>query len=84
MPRRKKSPGKETGLGNRERLKVLNDTNLIPKWGLLMFISDQFGIIQNLQTSLIPQTSFLSWIFFAASYSKIALAKLLALFKLWH
>ena len=49
-----------------------------------MFISDQFGIIQNLQTSLIPQTSFLSWIFFAPYYSKIALAKLLALFKLWH
>ena len=31
------------------------------------------GIIQNLQTSPIPQTSFLPWTFFATSYSKIAL-----------
>ena len=29
MKRQKKSPNQETGLGNRERLKVLNDTNLI-------------------------------------------------------
>ena len=27
-------------------------------------IKDQFGIIQNLQTSPIPQTSFLPWTFF--------------------
>ena len=25
----KKTPGQETGLGNRERLKVLNDTKLV-------------------------------------------------------
>jgi hypothetical protein len=35
-----------------------------------MLIEDQFGIIQNLQTSPIPQTRFLPWIFFAVSYSK--------------
>ena len=35
---------------------------------------DQFGIIQNLQTFPIPQTSFLVETFFAASYSKTALA----------
>ena len=34
---------------------------------------DQFGIIQNLQTSPIPQTSFLVGTIFAASYSKTAL-----------
>ena len=38
-----------------------------------MLIQNQFGIIQNLQTSPIPQISFLPWTFFAASYSKIAL-----------
>ena len=38
-----------------------------------MLIQDQFGIIQNLQTSPIPQTSFLPWTFLAASYSKAAL-----------
>ena len=27
--RQKKSPGQETGLGNRERMKVLNDTKLV-------------------------------------------------------
>ena len=40
-----------------------------------MLIQDQFGINQNLQTSPIPQTSFLPWTIFAASYSKIALKK---------
>ena len=38
-----------------------------------MLIQDQFGIILNLQTSPIPQTSFLPWTFLAASYSKAAL-----------
>ena len=38
-----------------------------------MLIQDQFGIIQNLQTFPIPQTSFLVGTFFAASYSKTAL-----------
>ena len=37
-----------------------------------MIIKDQFGIIQNLQTSTILQT-FLSRDFFATSYSKVAL-----------
>ena len=36
-------------------------------------IKDQFGIIQNLQTSPIPQTSFLAGTFFATSFSKAAL-----------
>ena len=40
-----------------------------------MFIQDQFGIIQNLQTFPIPQTSFLVRTIFAASYSKMALSK---------
>ena len=38
-----------------------------------MIISDQFGIIQNLQTSPIPKTSFLVGTSFAASHSKTAL-----------
>ena len=37
-------------------------------------------IIQNLQTSPIPQTSFLPWTCLAASYSKTALAELLGIF----
>ena len=39
-----------------------------------------FGIIQNLQTSPIPQTSFLTGTFFATSYSKAALAPKLRYF----
>ena len=39
-----------------------------------VIIKDQFGNIQNLQTSPIPQTNFLVGTFFAASYSKTALA----------
>ena len=38
-----------------------------------MLIQDHFGIIQNLQTSPIPQTSFLAGTFFDVSYSKTAL-----------
>ena len=38
-----------------------------------MLIQDQFGIIQNLQTSPTSQTSFLVGTFFAASYSKTAI-----------
>ena len=38
-----------------------------------MLIQDQFGIIHNLQTSPISQTSFLVGTFFAGSYSKTAL-----------
>ena len=38
-----------------------------------MLIKDQFGIIQNLQTSPILQASFLVGTFFAVSYSKPAL-----------
>ena len=38
-----------------------------------MLIQEQFGIIQNLQTFPIPQTSFLVWTFFVASYSKTVL-----------
>ena len=46
-----------------------------PKWlrGSLMLIYDQYAIIQNLSMSPTPQTCFLPWTFFAASYSKIAL-----------
>ena len=70
------SPNQENGLGNRGQLKVLNDTKLILKgylWGPLKLIQDQFGIIQNLQSSPIPQTIFLVGIFFATSHSKMAL-----------
>ena len=35
-----------------------------------LIIEDQFGILQNLQTSPIPKTSFLVGTFFAVSYSK--------------
>ena len=38
-----------------------------------LIIKSQFGIIQNLQMSPIPQTSFLVGTFFATSYSKTAL-----------
>ena len=39
-----------------------------------MLILEQFGIIQNLQMSPIPQTSFLvGTTYFAASYSNLAL-----------
>ena len=43
-----------------------------PKWlrGSLIFIYEQFGIIQNLQISPIPKTSNWSWTFFAVSYNK--------------
>ena len=37
-----------------------------------VIIKDQFGTIQNLYMSPIPQTSFLVGTFFAASYSKTA------------
>ena len=40
-----------------------------------MLIQDQFGIIQNLQTSPIPQTSYFPWTFLAVSYSKTTLNK---------
>ena len=38
-----------------------------------MLIYKQFGIIQNIPKTPVSQTSFLSWTFCAASYSKIAL-----------
>ena len=38
-----------------------------------LIIKDQFGIIQNLHMSPIPQTSFLVGTFFATSYNKTAL-----------
>ena len=40
-----------------------------------MLIWNQFGIIQNFQTSPIPQTSVFVGTFFAVSYSKTALSK---------
>ena len=40
-----------------------------------LVIKDQFGIIQGLHMSPIPQTSFLVGTFFAASYSKTALVR---------
>ena len=38
-----------------------------------MLLSDQFGIIQNLQTFPTPQSSFLVGTFFAASYTALVL-----------
>ena len=61
-----KIPGQETGLGNRESLKVLNDTKLVLK-------SFMINLVQNSQTSRNPRINFLTWTFFAASYSKTAL-----------
>ena len=40
-----------------------------------LIIKDQFGIIQNLHMSPIPQTNFLVETFFATSYSKTALVQ---------
>ena len=51
-------------MGNRECLKVLNDTKLVvnePREPLI--IEDQFGVILNHLTSPICQTSFLVWTF---------------------
>ena len=45
-----------------------------------MLIQDQFGIIQNLQISPIPQNQFLAQDFFAVSYSKRALELYLIFF----
>ena len=42
-----------------------------------MLIYDQFGIMQNLQTSTIPQISFLVGTFFDSSYNKTALVPFL-------
>ena len=41
----------------------------------MLIYKDQFGIIQNLRTSPIPQTSFLVGTFFAASYIKTTLGE---------
>ena len=60
------------GLVNMGRLKVLNDTKL-SRMSMSRSKRHQFGIIQNLQTSPIIQTSFLVGTFFAGSYRKIAL-----------
>ena len=51
----KKSPGQETDLGNRGRLKVLNDTKLVLNYlesKHCPVLKTQFGIIQTLQTSV--------------------------------
>ena len=64
-------------------MKVLNDTKLVLNElhmsDPLLIIKDQFGIIQHLQMSPIPQTSFLVGTFFAVSYSKTALERALEL-----
>ena len=44
-----------------------------------MLIQNHFGIIQNLQTSPIPQTTSLVGTFFAASYNKMALGSQMVL-----
>ena len=43
-----------------------------------MLIQEQFGVIQNLEKSLIPQTNFLVGTFVAASDSKTALSTVYA------
>ena len=62
--RQKKSPGQETGLGNRE---LLNDTKLL--------LNDLGPIFYNSEPSDVPYlpNHFLALEFFAASYSNIAL-----------
>ena len=63
---------KKLVLGKEEM--VLNDTKSVlneDEWPHNH--KDQFGIIQNLQMSPIPQTSFLVGTFFAISYSKTTL-----------
>ena len=49
-----------------------------------MIKQDPFGIIQNLQMSPSPQTSFLVGTFFAAAYSKTALTHLFLYFFHWQ
>ena len=45
---------------------------------------DQFGLVQNLQMSPIPQTNFLVGTFFAVSYSKTALVDKGQLISEWN
>ena len=70
--KRQKSPSQETDNKTSEDYEWYQfDSNWLT--GSLMLIYDQFGIIQNLQTSPIAQTKFLVATFFAVSYSKTAL-----------
>ena len=72
----KKSPPQDTGLGNRDPLKALNDTKLILHdvgGHSCSFRTNLRSIIQNLQTFHIPKASFLIGTFLATSYSKPAL-----------
>ena len=70
--KQQKSPGQETGLGNRGRLKVLNDTKLILKDQRGHSITHaQLGSIWHRSEPLgVPN---FPWNFVAASYSKIAI-----------
>ena len=75
--RQNNSSRQVTGLWNRGPLKILNGIKLIlddqgNHFDIFLY---QFGIIQVLQRSPIPQTSNWPGTFFAVSYSKPALAK---------
>ena len=65
----KKSPNQETGLGNREQMKVLNDTKLILM--IKGYTHAHLGIRHYSEPSYGPYSpnQFLGWDFFAASYS---------------
>ena len=49
-----------------------------------MLIYDQLGILQNRQTSPIPQTSFLVWTFLVVSYSNTALESSSGILNIYH
>jgi hypothetical protein len=70
--KRQKSPNQETDLGNREHLKVLNDTKLV----LNDPLNHLGSIWYHSEPSDVPYSpnQFLALNFFAASYSKTALA----------
>ena len=72
----RKSTGQETGLGNRELLSEGSEWYQFgPKWAWVTpsIIHFQFGIIQNLRMSPIPQSTLLPWTFFRLVISKTAL-----------
>ena len=73
--KQKKSSWPVTSLWNMGPLKILNGIKWIldDQGNQLDSYWNQFGIIQDLQRSPIPQTSNWSGTFFAVSYSKLAL-----------
>ena len=71
-----KSPGQDTGLGNKGRLMVLNDTKLILNYFKGVTHAHLRPIWYHSEPSDVPYSpnQFLGWDFFTTSYSKTALS----------